>query len=300
MPRRRWWPRRLAEWSALALGLLALAGPRRAFEAQARTVVVWVDRSASMYLPYGDGRTRLQAGREQLERFLPDTVLVRYADAGDAAAAPSSEWPAQWDEAPAPNRPEPDWSVLNQDGAVWLTDSVPATLPGRAAWLATGGAAVPGPVSGEAGGVRVWLGGERFEVREEGQPCLRTAGTWPRAWRDLIDAWAADRGLVACEGEETPALELLGTAAGSQRSVLARSGYELPIEWHVGAMPPAGALGSWSEAQGRVVLAWGPGWIWTCVTDIGAWQGSAGSFAEDLLQVADGGLARAPRVGFLR
>jgi hypothetical protein len=184
---------------ALALGVLALAGPRAARAAAAPRWRVVVDRSPSMTLP-AEGATRL-------ERAL--LVAAPWIDARRRDGEPLDWYAGDLapDAPPAPAPPraplvpvaEPDWARWDAPGTLWISDRDPGVARAHAGLAAGGGAAVPGPV-GARGTTRIdWDGTQLVEVERALEPprvCVDArAGPLPELLAELLDAWAATRGV---------------------------------------------------------------------------------------------------------
>ncbi|MEM7309239.1 MAG: hypothetical protein AAF682_21320, partial [Planctomycetota bacterium] len=198
---------------ALALGAVALAGPRFEAPAGRRTWTVLVDQAPSTALPW-----RAEAGEpggglaeSRIERALAEARrgLAEAAQPGDrvrwvgAAAAPldlaaGEEPPAEWFAPPPVATPRPVLARYDRPGTLLVSDRPPTPEPRRAGWFASGGAAVHGPVSADREGLWVW-DGERVERRagatELGRVALdETRARLPGPVRAVVEDWAAPRG----------------------------------------------------------------------------------------------------------
>ncbi len=190
---------------ALGCAALALAEPR-AREGRARWIGV-LDTSASMWLPDGDTTRR--------ERAIDAARLLAAAHGAELAQTSASLFPVAFDAKPD-STVEPQlfprseqraahfasWDV---PGALWITDAIPAERPLYAGFVASGGAAVPGPV-GVDGADRLDWDGERIVRRAGGASVRRVLLERMRAddpdepLARVVTAWASARGVAIASG----------------------------------------------------------------------------------------------------
>jgi hypothetical protein len=225
---------------ALVLGALALAGPRAGLPDTRRTWRFLVDGNASMDLPFRPGgkatrRDRaFEKARDWLSRDGSSADLVRV------------------------DRPGRLGSEDDLDDAIWITDRAPSPPPVRAAWFASGGAAVPGPVAVEGAARFDWDGKVLVEVPGAAPArSVEVRGKLPPAIAGVLDAWAAARNATV-RGSEPPALVVLGAGSGAPvRTEAARDGWSASIE--LGSAAAANEetpLETWlADREGRRLVA---------------------------------------------
>jgi hypothetical protein len=204
--------RRVPLWLALAvlglaLGALALSGPRRLRARELEPLRVLLDRSPSMHLPLdprAEHPTRLEAALAQL-RERPElgtrAWIWALADGQERRDAGAREPPAEWLE--VPRAPQPELELLAHDAPelVLVTDRAPHAPHARAGWSASGGALVPGSIGAEVEtGVAhelLWDGTrvERGAAREPALALLRGEEPVPAAIEQLLRAWSQARGV---------------------------------------------------------------------------------------------------------
>lgn len=163
--------------AALTAAVLALAEPRAAGPSERATWRVVVDRSPSMYLPI-DGRggaTRLdralELARSELERVGADARVEWIAASGEfSVASAGSAPPVEWSSTPRGAWDEPEWSLHDRAGTLWVTDR--AVESRSASLVASGGAAAPGLVAGRPDGSWIWDGERVEEQRPRGDPIV--------------------------------------------------------------------------------------------------------------------------------
>jgi len=190
---------------ALTLGALAWLGPRPRGLRAPRAWTVVVDRSPSLGLPHaGEGQgTRLERALAAAEAWLAGTLetdeTLRWVSPGRAplVLARGARPPAGW---LACDGPEPDWSVFDAPGTLWVTDREPPGARRAAGVFASGGPAVPGAIALE-GGASVWWEAGRLALRARPVPpavrVLEPEGaSLPEVLARLLGAWCAARGFA--------------------------------------------------------------------------------------------------------
>ena len=271
----------LAPWvwccaGGLLLGALAWSGPRRGTPRVSGRWTCVVDRSPSMALALGDGRTRLEAALSAAQAWLGAHAApldrVRWTVGGRAALElarderPGAEWfaPQSLEEA------EPEWERCDEPGTLWLTDRAPELERGHAGLFASGGPAVPGAIHADGRETLLWDGSALRSVPTA--PPLTVALRVPDGARPApvleraLDAWCAARGLERARGDASDALFVveLGPAAETDEALeLARDGWRAR---GVATALPAGAGEDWlvgTDARGasRAVVRARAGWI---------------------------------------
>ncbi len=211
---------------ALVLGALAMARP--GYEAPPPRGVVLdlvIDESPSMFLPVDPqepgGPRRIdtalesfQAWAEEWEANQEGDVFIRVV--GGALL--------RWKDLTVPDpgrlrRPEPLWPALDRPGTVWITDHARANRARvHAGVFASGGAAVPGPISAGPAGDVIWRadGQHEFRTADPSAPTLFISPNTPDLVRELAEIWADDRGLQLHSNGEGVALAITtggGTSA---------------------------------------------------------------------------------------
>lgn len=308
-------PRTWLAVAALCLGSLALAGPRGIPARGPRLWRVFVDRSPSMHLEWrapegADVRpSRLSRALELFEERMraelaPDDEIewVCFGPEGRRLER-GRTLPDAWREPPPHPWPEPEWALLDEPGAIWLSDARPALERRCAALCASGGAAVPGCV-GRAPGGRLDWDGERLLVVEGGLPpatyALLGGGELPHELRALVALWAEDRGLAepAQEGALVE-LELRASAQHEQLAVVARrAAWSLRGRAGRSGVPGGderGALSTWLLSdEGLPLVGAGPGRVQLAIASIEQLEGDPAAFALDWAKLLDASRLPAP------
>lgn len=282
--------RRVPLWLALALlglalGALALAGPRRLRALELAPLRVLLDRSPSMYLPV-DPRarhpTRLEAALAQL-RDRPELgtreLVWMLADGSQRRDAGGREPPVEW--LAAPRAPAPEIGVLQHDAPdlVLVTDRAPDAPHARAGWSASGGALVPGTIGDEHAAGRVhalhW-DGQAVTRGAELEPLLVLLlgdEPVPEPIEQLARAWAEARGFRlerATSPSQTQlahaslALHAASGAAGGLDARFEREGAAARVRTCGAPREPSPGREAWlRELEGeRVLLERAPGELW--------------------------------------
>jgi hypothetical protein len=238
-----WWPptpaaaragsrRRTPVWArwlvvALAAAIGALAEPHASRPAGVWRIVI--DTQAALELPVrAGGPTRLDAALQECEAWLatlPADTEVHWIDTTGAAARTRAgdplrrEWPAR------ARRGEVLRALDAYDAphTVWLVARTPTPPPRHAAWFASGGAAVSGPIaSGMQDGRRVrWVyDGANVHSEPDLSPArvLQIDAAVPARLAELARLWAAQRGFLTGEAQR-PAGRLRVERAALRASV---------------------------------------------------------------------------------
>jgi len=246
--------------AGLALGALALAGPRQPPRAAARTWRLVVDRSPSMYLPVGvdGGATRLRRALDSAlellagERAAGDELL--WICAGEAAAEERAgeRPPADWLVAPRAPRAEPQWELHDRPGTLWITDRAPAVARAQAGLCASGGGAQGGLVARTRDEAIEWDGERLAAVAARApRPRVVLAPALPVELRELGAIWAAERGL-----DVAGVVEVVDVVDGEASDVVLR-GLAPSAAEAAQAAPFALGRDGWSAA-GRAAAAGAP------------------------------------------
>jgi hypothetical protein len=231
----------------LALGSLALAGPRRPVAVEARSFRALVDASPSMGLPLESGTRRdraIAAAKRWLEEAQPGAKV-------------------EWIDRSPPFGAEDD-----EPDVLWVTDRAPSPAPKRAGFFASGGPAVPGPIAVE-GTTRYDWDGTRIVAVSNGAPPRRAEvrGGIPPTIARVVEAWAGARGVkLASKGADRPVLVVRGADPDSREALAAfeagRDGWTAKGT-AIGAAPSAdadGPLETWlADAGGRALVTTGAG-----------------------------------------
>ena len=254
--RRRIPPAVLVLALGLALGSLALAGPRIGEPEAVRAWRLLVDGSPSMDLLYRSDAAETRRDRAEAS-----------ARAWLAVHAPHANVRRMVRD----GRNGPDDDV---EDAIWITDRAPSPPPAHAAWFASGGPAVPGPVAVD-GTTRFDWDGTAIVTVEGGAPrrSIEVRGTLPRPVVAVLEAWAAARNAVVGPGGHA-SLVVSTTGEGTAfRAEASRDGWSASVEL-AGTAPAfddGGPLESWlSDPEGRRLVAFGRGRIacpWTSMED---------------------------------
>lgn len=255
----------------LALGALALAGPRRPTSAS-RELRVLVDRSPSMGLPLGTGTRRDRA------------VAMARAWIGENAPGASVEWLERRDSfGPEDDRAE----------TLWVTDAAPRPPPQRAGFVASGGDAVPGAIAVD-GTTRFDWDGDRIVEVPGAAPKRRVgvSGALPKPIADVLAAWAEARGAIVGEGGDS--LVLATSGSGPRRDVqVARDGWSARA---VAAGAPS-ALATWLEdAEHRALVSYAPGRIESSIVSMSDPEGDPAAFAVSWARLFDDAVLAPPGV----
>jgi len=304
---------------ALALGALALAGPRRPRAAAPLVWRVLLDRSPSLFLEHTDAAGRPSGGGSRL-----DVALARLRAAAAAEGARVELWLEEqgaWralgadppQGAPRPALPEPRWRVHDQPGAVWLTDREPEPAPRFAGVIASGGGPVFGPVSSSPATLEVWDGERIRAAARSDEPRVALADDVPEELASFVRAWAQERGYAVearpaarepgaagAPGDADVELVVRGVApeASDVHGVSARgAGWSLGGE--AAAVPLAGgsevALEPWLRADAGAagsltVVASGPGVVVQGFRTLDPPGGDPAAFAVAWAALLDGAL----------
>ena len=245
--------------AALALGALALAGPRRPVESR-RALRVLVDARPSTALALGAGTRReraVEAARRWIGDHLPAGTEVAWLERADGFG------------------PEDDRS-----DALWVTDRAPEPPPERAGFVASGGDAVPGPIAVD-GTTRYDWDGERIVAVPDGAPRRRVAveGSPPGPIAGVLAAWAGARGFeIGSEPGGAPVALAVRTAAAPPERELAvgRDGWEARAK--VGGSLPA--LPAWlADGAGRALVVSEPGRVESAIVALDDPRGDPAAFA---------------------
>ena len=259
----------LAVWllaAGLALGALALAGPRRTREDSPRLRVV-VDGSPSMELPLGAGTRRdraLELERRWIEEHFPRNVRMERFE-----------------------RTEPFGPGEDRADTLWVTDAVPDPRPERAGYVASGGPAVPGPIAVD-GSTRYDWDGERIVAVPEGAPkrIVAISGEPPKPIADVWEAWVAARGVVVgAMSDRNAVLRFQSPVSGSRRDVeIGRDGWKAKAT----VVDIDGVSSAWLEdAEHRTVVEYSPGRIGSAIAAMEDPSGDPAAFAVSWAKLFD-------------
>ncbi len=269
---------------ALSLGAVALAGPRMRAPETTRSFRFLVDVSPSMNLPLAKATRR--------ERALAMALGWLAREQPDARV--------EWMERSRPFGPEDD-----EPDALWLTDRAPTPPPRRAGFFASGGPAVPGPITVDGSTRFDWDGARIVEVAGGApQRRIEVRGELPPPIARFLDAWAGARGaVVAAVGDDHAALVLHGAPPSS-------SGTPAPLEagrdgWTakgaaIGSAPSsdaAGPLATWlADASGRALVTTGAGRVHCPWTSMDEPRGDPAAFAVSWAELFDRAVLPPPDV----
>ncbi len=257
-PRRTWKlpPAVLLLAIGLALGSFALAGPRIGEPRAPRSFRLLVDGSASMDLPIAIGAAQTRRDRAEVS-----------ARAWLALHAPGAS-------VRRVVRPGRIGSDDDAEDAIWITDRAPSPPPERAAWFASGGPAVPGPIAVE-GTTRFDWNGTSIVTVEGGAPrrSIEVRGALPRPVAAVLDAWAAARNAVVGPGDRAALVVSTAGEGAPFRADASRDGWSASVDL-AGAAPDTdgdGPLESWlADPSGRKLVAFGRGRVdcpWTSMEE---------------------------------
>lgn len=307
--------------AGLATAVLALAGPRPAWDAPREPWRALVDRSPSMYLSLDAGlgvETRLSAALRLAASVRSDAdgdaagVLWIDASANPPEIVLARTPPDAWLVPPRAPRAQLDWSRFDDTGALWITDDARALAPARASFAASGGPAVPGPVA-RRGSVRAdWDGAQLREVLDAehtsrvaldarvAEDVQRFVRAWAEA-RELavvpLEGDTAHSSAVVLELRSAPARDVV--APGSERAApIGRDGWTANARWSTAAPleDGEGALESWlATRDGTPLVTAGPGRVHVALTALEEIAGDPASFAVSWSALCDG--ASLPGVG---
>lgn len=237
----------LATWLAalaLALGALALAGPRPSSAARLWTVVVDTRPSLGLALAAGGagepGATRAAWGMARARELVGERARradrVRWIARGapELVLSPAQLPPPGWWPAQEPLGEPAPFELHDAPGVLVVTDLAPVPALARAGWVASGASPLPGPIAADGADLLVWDGAELR--REPGAAAGRTlvvergagAAALPAVLERLLEAWSDARG-IARAPQRTPAsalvLELAGDAGRAAAVVCGRDGW---------------------------------------------------------------------------
>jgi len=304
-PSRRLPPRILWLLLALVAGTLAVAGPRGRAVAAPELWRFEIDRSPSMFLPVeaDAARTRYDAALEACLGWLEERGVAEPARlwrtegvAELRAAAP----PAAWSRAPRAPRPEPSPTLGRPDGPRWnlVTDTEPAGGWPGAGVVASGGAAIPGPVGEVAGRLLLWDGSRVLESDERAERRLRLDPSFPPELAELARIWADERGVAVIPAG---AAELELAVRGGEPGAVARGGrdgWTLEVALRAGGRAAEPELRPWltDSQEGVPLVEAGPGRILLGFDRIVARGGDEGAFALSWSELFDRCLPPPPGV----
>lgn len=304
--RRRVPPARWLMIAALALGAVALGGPREPRSAAVRRLRVLVDRSPSMYLPCtgaeDDERamTRLASALARLDVWLaeqPSGIELEWCDAAEPARVVArGALPDAWRRPPARVRcegPEP-WAGQDRRGVLWLTDQAPVE-PRHAGLCASGGAPVPGPVAWTDTEELSWDGATLVRRPLPGERSVAIRGELPTWLRAFVLAWAAERGLRPTEAAAGATdgtallLEVRAVAAGPEQFVrAARDGWWIEGEARAAPLLDEVPCRRWLDAGELPVVTYAPGRVWIGLAGEELPGGDPAAFAVSWSDLLDG------------
>lgn len=295
---------------ALALAACALAGPRRVSATEPVTWQVLCDPSAAAAVPYrarpdaaidpGLSRVRRAAqGAAELlaELWRPgDRALWSWGD-GEPVLVDEPRLPpaAFW------GRPPGDfaaWHAYDRGDCLWVGARVPSPEPLRAGVVASGGAAVPGPVAWHVGGRLDWDGEGYVEVRESASRGAVVAAGLPPVLQDLVGVWARARGLAVVEptdaAAEAPLLTVVSIPEGPELEVpVGRDGWTT----RVAGAPLRGSAGEpWLSTGDGTWVRCGRGRIESGIRTMDAATGDPAAFAVSWAELLDESLLAPPGV----
>ena len=288
--------------AALLAGALAWLGPRTARAEDARIWTCVLDRSPSLGLPM-DGATR------QVEALAAaETWLAEHARRGDRVrwVTPGREplelergvrLPAGW-TAPDRSAADPDWSLHDDPGTLWITDRAPASAPRHAGLFASGGPAVPGAVAADGRESVVWDGRELVRRPAEGpaRPVIVGGGAHavPAVIARMVQAWADARGFaVGGDARQEAVLEVAATASAEPTLpvVFGRDGWQSSGRARALTRPAEGVAEDWLVAatdDGPLVLVRAaPGRIECALTEMSEPSGDPALFALSWAKLLD-------------
>lgn len=302
--------------AALALGAFALCGPSWQLPPGARTWRVVLDRRPAMFLRDGSA-TRIERAVALARAWLDEhahehddvewIALVGPRSASRSGRAP----PAEWLRAPRVPLPAPDWSAVDREDAVWVSDGPPATAPRHAGLVLSGGRAIPGPI-GASGTTRWDWDGERVVAVPHGVGArtVRIDGALVAPIERVLRIWASERGLSIDAGSSADvALRVISHGdADVQPAHAARDGWWASVD--VGAAPSSdddGELETWLSAElesraggRRAALTRGPGRIDVALVRMQDPAGDPAAFAVSMAELFDACLLPPPDVVALR
>ncbi|MCA8979490.1 MAG: hypothetical protein KDC14_05655, partial [Planctomycetes bacterium] len=236
----------------LALGALALAGPRTHREAAPEWRVV-LDTRASMYLPWreeaqsaGEDR-RIDVALRAAREWIDGPALWTRFDGAHWESVRGLEPPPDWLRATNRTTTAMPWSEVDRADALWVTDRAPESR--EASWCASGGAHVDGIVGRVDGRLVELRDGARIELGAASPVRLVLDASLPRELRGLSEAWARERGIeLVASGAD------LRVGSGASREgarVVLGDGWQLS---GAAAQEPAGEV-LWRDREGAAALA---------------------------------------------
>ncbi len=308
---------------ATALGVLALAKPGyEGAPPQGVVVELVVDQSPSMYLPLQAQGAATPATRRIDAAW---EAFGRWADGheaditGGVYVTTGAGDPVPWQDVPVPDEPEtaaPEvlWQAHDAASTVWITDrGVDDQDRGSAGLFASGGEAIPGPVSVGAQGEIYWKADGTSEFREvsgqgQGQAgVVRLDPDVPRVLRDLAGVWADVRGMrlemsegagdepelwVGMASTGAPPEPSPGTGGTGSTSVrVGRDGWEadVSLSGSEGAAPRLGdGWGPWLlDPAGQALVTMAPGQVELGFADFQGQPSDEAAFAVSWIGLFD-------------
>ncbi|MFT4541029.1 MAG: hypothetical protein ACI841_003219 [Planctomycetota bacterium] len=242
---------------SLAVGAIALAGPRPISEPDVLRWRLWLDRSPSMYLPWVREAAEGKEGSiRRIDRVLHELDVWRNTkdDSGfviewEWVTRTASGWerhlgpsaPPEWLEAPIPALDEMELPPGDSMPGIVLTDQPRADLLDESVgFFACGGDAVAGLIASGADFDLEWdaeWDGAGTRKRSRSPQCVRFDAQLPPPLVEFIQVWADDRQLtcVVSAGERGQheegawvALEIIGGGAGaSSKATVERDGWRM-------------------------------------------------------------------------
>jgi hypothetical protein len=287
--------------AALALGTLALAGPRLELAPASRTWRVYLDRRPAMYL-LDHGVSRLERGVAAAQRWLArakhaqDDVIWIASSGRGFASAHGADPPREWLRAPRIPRAAPDWIALDELDAVWITDRAPSFAPRRALLALSGGSEAPGPIDARGTTRFDWDGARIVEI-PNGAPKRRVVieGALADPLARMLAAWTSSRELSLDASADAPVALTIHArnADGAEPVVFGREGWR--SRGKASSAAPSsdddGPLETWLDArvgdERRALVTRAPGRVWCTLSRMDEPEGDPAAFAVSLAELFD-------------
>ncbi|QDU67288.1 hypothetical protein [Engelhardtia mirabilis] len=297
--------RRVPLWLALLCGglaaaVLGLAEPQQARATTPPTIDVVIEPGPALTVAFvgpggAQGGTRFERGCAQVLDLVGRSegrARLRW-HAGREVIETSQAEPPPLTSRALIEAPAVDWERWDRPGVVWLLSAPPERAPNAASWVATGGAAAPGPIDVRGGRVAVWDSGTVTERPFDGAPpVLELDPHTPEPWRTLAELWARARGLATTQvpgGDEVDvvlSVSVVGAVAEGPPRRCGRDGWSIPV-----VIAQGGAVSTedapWLEWRGEVVAWESPGRLTLVAGPWGEPEGDPAAFALSVGRLLD-------------
>jgi hypothetical protein len=236
--KRRWTAALWLCLAALTLGALALGAPRRAVAADQQPWHLLLDRSPSMFLDRA-GSSRFAFAVDAACAWLDEQAIAPRRRVwawwrGDSwVVAIGERPPPAWGQVPDGPAPEPPYATRDEGHTLWITDRAPAMAPGQAGLCASGGPAVPGPVSQLGASLLEWDGSRLRSGAAGSAATVGIDAALPEALARLLRLWAKSRALrPVADASRGTSLRVTSSASAAEpvRVVVERDAWRMAVD----------------------------------------------------------------------